>query len=65
MPTLANVVDNINARKALKTDINSYFPTQDLYFMEAFFELSPVISDPAGKILSSSFLFIVKQINNL
>lgn len=61
MPTLANVVSNVNARKAVKTDMNSYFPTQDLYFMEAFFELSPVVSDPAGTLEPSSIFYVVKK----
>ena len=60
MPTLADVLDKIIAGEAVKTDMNSCFPTQDLYFMEASFELSPVISDPAGRIEPSSILFLAK-----
>lgn len=62
MSTLANVIKKIDAEKAVKIGIISYFPTQDLYFMEVFFELKRVISQPAGETEPSSLLYIVKQI---
>lgn len=61
MSTLASVIKKIDAGKAVRTDMNSYFPTQDLYFMAAFLELSPVVSDPQGKTEYSLSFYIDKH----